>query len=81
MKWVVFYRCPNSGKVIKAFSKDKEVGCTCGISNPKSPKERTSETGTHIAKFLEPATDDEIVQSDPGMAVIFDAFSKSKTKS
>ena len=81
MKWVVFYRCPTTGKVIRAFSKDKAVACACGISNPKAPDEGTREKGTHIAKFLEHATDDEIVRDDPGMQFLFDAFSQAKTKS
>ena len=81
MKWIEFYRCPNTGKTIKAFSKDKTVACTCGINNPKAPHEGTPQTGTHIAKLLEHATEEEILRDDPGMQVLFDAFSQAKTKS
>lgn len=84
MNWVFFFRCPNTGKVIigskKRFRKFR-VACNCGISNPKSPKDRTPETGTHLAQFLERATEEEIVTDSPVMSVVFDAFSKSNPKS
>jgi hypothetical protein len=85
MNWVFFYRCPNTGKVIRGvktgFRKVKEVPCDCGISNPKSPKDRTPETGTHLARFVESATEDEIVADAPVMRIVYDALSKSKRKS
>ena len=41
MKWVVHYRCPNTGIVIKAFKGDKEVQCNCGRSNPAALNQNT----------------------------------------
>lgn len=82
--WVFFFRCPNTGKVIRGSKKRLRkfrVACDCGISNPKSPEDCTPETGTHLAQFLERATEDEIVADAPVMRKVFDAFSKSRPKS
>jgi hypothetical protein len=75
-----FYRCPNTGKVIRALNREKEVSCDCGRSNPAAVNamsranwltrfllrtERTEETGTHLRRYLERATGDEILASLP----------------
>lgn len=100
MKWVVHYRCPNTGNVIKAFKGDKEVQCNCGRSNPAASNEktgdtrlarffsrfrapeRTEETGTHLARFLEHPSTDEVLESmDPSIRPIFAQLFKQKPKS
>jgi hypothetical protein len=52
MKWVLFYLCPNTGNVIKAFKGDKEVACRCGRSNPAALNERTYDTGCRFSRFF-----------------------------
>jgi hypothetical protein len=50
MKWVLHYRCPNTGNVIMGFKGDKEVQCTCGRTNPAAFNDRTHET--RVARFF-----------------------------
>jgi hypothetical protein len=50
MKWVLHYRCPNTGEVIRGFKGDKEVRCNCGRSNPAASNDRTH--GSRVARFF-----------------------------
>jgi hypothetical protein len=81
-----FYRCPNTGKVIRARTLQRNVACNCGRSNPAalSPKtlntwlarfvsrfrqtEHTEQTGTHLKRYLEVATDDQVIAALRGHA-------------
>lgn len=49
--------CPTTGRVIDGLLGDDKVLCTCGRSNPAVPEEQTPRTGTHIKRFLRPATE------------------------
>jgi hypothetical protein len=49
--------CPTTGRVIEGLPWDDKVLCGCGRSNPEVPQERTAQTGTHIKRFLKPATE------------------------
>ena len=49
--------CPTSGRVIEGLLHDDKVLCNCGKSNPRVPEERTHQTGTHIKRFLQEATE------------------------
>lgn len=53
------WRCPTTGLVIEGLIDDDKVMCNCGRSNPRVPDEQTHRTGTHIKRFLEPATEAE----------------------
>ena len=91
-----FYRCPNTGKVIRAVNRQEEVRCNCGRSNPAaleairsanwvtrffSRNEHTEKTGTHLTRYLERATADEIfadahsLRESDAWPVIKDLFS------
>lgn len=59
--WGGFYRCPTTGRILEALHGDDKVLCNCGRSNPLVPVERTERTGTHIIRFLRPATAREYV--------------------
>lgn len=62
-----FYRCPTTGRVIEALHGDDKAICGCGHSNPALPAENTERTGTHVVRFLTPATVDDYIdqqQSD-----------------
>lgn len=56
-----FYRCPTTGRVIEALPGDDKVLCGCRRSNPAVPTEATERTGTHLVRFLTPATVEEYV--------------------
>ena len=51
-----FFFCPNTGRVIDTARGDDKALCECGRSNPRVPTEATERTGTHIVRFLQPAT-------------------------
>ena len=57
--WDGFYRCPNTGKILEQLPGDDKVLCSCSVSNPRVPEERTEQTGVHIVRFLRQATVDE----------------------
>lgn len=54
--WTGFYVCPTTGRILEALHGDDKVLCGCRQSNPKVPAERTEQTGTHIIRFLRPAS-------------------------
>jgi hypothetical protein len=51
------WHCPTTGRVIEGLVWDDKVLCGCRRSNPRLPQERTELTGTHVKRFLEPATE------------------------
>lgn len=64
----VFYRCPNSGRVIGPSSpNDDKVLCGCGKPQPASRGYRSGvrafaePPGTHVKRFLPRATADDYI--------------------
>jgi hypothetical protein len=56
-----FYYCPTTRRILEGLPGDDKVLCGCRTSNPKVPAEATERTGTHIRRFLEPATPEAYV--------------------
>ena len=68
-----FYRCPNSDRVLGVLPGDDKVLCPCRQSNPAVPQESTERTGTHIVRFLDPASVEAFLDYEEQRSAAYEA--------